>query len=141
MMAAARVWSCCRFGWVPRYRSFRWPLATTQNSPPNRGNLKTLHRAPRHRYPLAVQLAPYLAGAVHPIVLFVHPPDHLRQLGVPAGTSRTPLRLALPTLVLVVGGRGDRQLFTDRLDPIRVAVLVHKRGYRLGRRSSSAWAK
>ncbi len=29
LIAAARVWSCCWFGWAPRYRSFRWPLATT----------------------------------------------------------------------------------------------------------------
>ena len=30
LIAATRVWSCCRFGFMPRYRSFRFPLATTQ---------------------------------------------------------------------------------------------------------------
>ena len=65
----------------------------------------------------------------------------LTQFGVPARTRRTPLRFALAAFVFVVGGRGDRQLLTDRLDPISVAVLVHELGHRLGRRSSSAWAK
>jgi hypothetical protein len=88
-----------------------------------------------------VELSPHLPSTVHPIVLFMNPPDHLGQCSVPAGTSRTPIRFALSAFVLVIGGRGDRQLLTDRLDPIRVAVLVHERGHLLGRRSSSAWAK
>ncbi len=43
--------------------------------------------------------------------------------------------------VVVVGRRGDRQHLADRLDPVRLAVIVYERDHRLNGRSSSAWAK
>ena len=30
LIPAIRVWSCCRLGRMPRYLSFRFPLATIQ---------------------------------------------------------------------------------------------------------------
>jgi hypothetical protein len=41
----------------------------------------------------------------------------------------------------MVGGRRDRQDLADRLDPIRLAMIVDERDHGLNRRSSSAWAK
>lgn len=99
---------------------------------------QTLHCAPRHGCSLAVKLPPHLPSAVNPEVLLPHPPDQRPQFGIAAGTLRTPLRLALPSFVFVIGGRGDRQLLTNRLDPKRLSVFVHERGQLLGRRSSSA---
>ena len=43
--------------------------------------------------------------------------------------------------MVVVGRRGDRQHLADRLDPVRLAVIVDERDHGLNRRSSSAWAK
>jgi hypothetical protein len=71
-----------------------------------------LHGAAGHGDPFAVQLPPHLAGAVDAKVLGVDPADLDLQLGVTDGSSR-PRTLD----VLVVGGRGDRQHLTDRLDP------------------------
>jgi hypothetical protein len=36
---------------------------------------------------------------------------------------------------------GDRQNLADRLDPVRLAVIVDERDHGLNRRSSSAWEK
>ena len=41
----------------------------------------------------------------------------------------------------LVGRRGDRQHLADRLDPVRLAMIVDERDHGLNRRSSSAWAK
>jgi hypothetical protein len=41
----------------------------------------------------------------------------------------------------VVGRWGDRQHLADRLDPMRLAMIVDERDHGLNRRSSSAWAK
>src|SRR6478609_407599 len=43
--------------------------------------------------------------------------------------------------MVVVGRRGDRQHLANRLDPMRLAVIVDERDHGLNRRSSSAWAK
>src|ERR1700757_4162958 len=43
--------------------------------------------------------------------------------------------------MLMVGGRGNRRDLADRLDPMRLAVIVDERDHGLNRRSSSAWAK
>ena len=40
-----------------------------------------------------------------------------------------------------VGRRGDRQHAADRLDPVRLPMLVDERHHHFARRSSSAWAK
>src|SRR5258708_11887806 len=41
----------------------------------------------------------------------------------------------------VIGRQGDRQHLADRLDPMRLAVIVDEGNHGLNRRSSSAWAK
>src|ERR1700735_2961355 len=41
----------------------------------------------------------------------------------------------------VIGRQGDRQHPADRLDPVRLAVIVDEGDHGLNRRSSSAWAK
>src|SRR6266481_8310987 len=41
----------------------------------------------------------------------------------------------------VIGRQGDRQHPADRLDPMRLAVIVNEGDHGLNRRSSSAWAK
>src|SRR5258708_35074879 len=41
----------------------------------------------------------------------------------------------------VIGRQGIRQLPADRLDPMRLAVIVDEGNHGLNRRSSSAWAK
>src|ERR1700723_1256072 len=41
----------------------------------------------------------------------------------------------------VIGRQGDRQHPADRLDPMRLAVIVDEGNHGLNRRSSSAWAK
>src|ERR1700722_19233899 len=40
----------------------------------------------------------------------------------------------------VIGRQGDRQHPADRLDPMRLAVIVDEGNHGLNRRSSSAWA-
>lgn len=51
------------------------------------------------------------------------------------------IRLGVTSLVLVVGRRGDRCNTADRLDPVRLPVIVDELDHHLPRRSSSAWAK
>ena len=46
-----------------------------------------------------------------------------------------------PGGMVVIGRRGDRQHLADRLDPVRLAMIVDERDHGLNRRSSSAWAK
>src|SRR6202521_3604056 len=46
-----------------------------------------------------------------------------------------------PRLMSVIGGRGDLQHTTDRLDPVSPAMIVYEDDHGLNRRSSSAWAK
>src|SRR6202011_3666307 len=41
----------------------------------------------------------------------------------------------------VIGRQGDRQHPADRLDPMRLAVIVDEGNHGLNRRSSAAWAK
>src|ERR1700727_2572819 len=41
----------------------------------------------------------------------------------------------------VIGRQSDRQHLADRLDPMRLAVIVDEGNHGLNRRSSSAWAK
>ena len=47
---------------------------------------------------------------------------------------------ATPSM-LEVGGWGDRQYLTDRLDPVLLPILIDELHQDFGRRSSSAWAK
>jgi hypothetical protein len=80
---------------------------------------RPLHRAAGHRDPLAVQLAPDLAGAVDAEVLGMDAADLRLELAVAHGSGRGGSACGL-----VVGGQGDRQHPTDRLDPKSVLVTV-----------------
>ena len=80
--------------------------------------------------------APYTPNLALP-----HPPNLGAQLPVPAAAGRATVGFAVPPLVLVVDRRGDRQLSTDRLDPIGLSVIIDEGGHLRGRRSSSACAK
>jgi len=90
---------------------------------------------------LPPQLPPDLAHAIDLEILGEHTPDlHLgRHIPLcPGGQLR---RIGPLGCMLMVRGRGDRQDLADRLDPIRLAVIVDERDHGLNRRSSSAWAK
>ena len=86
-----------------------------------------------HRDPFTAQLPPDLAGAIDPEVLGMHLGDLGPELAVADGASR-----GGSAVDVVVGGRGDRQDATDRLDPEPVLVAVDEGNHLLGRRSSSA---
>jgi len=67
--------------------------------------------------------------------------DELRQHLIGGLAVITPGRISTPGNMSVIGRRGDRQDFADRLDPMRRAVIVNEGDHGLNRRSSSAWAK
>ena len=90
---------------------------------------------------LSVKLAPNLTGTVYPKVLFPDPRDITLQRFVTLGAFWSPVRIILTGFVLVIRRRGDRQLLTDRLDPVCVLMLVNKGDKYFGRQSSCAWAK
>ena len=82
------------------------------------------HRAPGNSEAFAVELLPDLAGAIHPVVLFPHPPDLGPELLIPDRSRWQAARIPLSCLPLVVRRRGDRQYPADRLDPEAVPVIV-----------------
>src|SRR5471032_15261 len=89
----------------------------------------------------AAQLAPDLFCTIN---LHIGFPDALNLRGqniVTLGARAAQSRIAPLRDVTPVAGRGDLQDFANRLDPIRLAVLVDERSHDLKRRSSSAWAK
>ena len=90
---------------------------------------------------LALQLPPDLADAVDAEVRLEHTSDLILQSLIPLRPSRQPGRIDALGDMVVVGRRGDRQHLADRLDPMRLAVIVDERDHGLNRRSSSAWAK
>src|SRR5919205_4291208 len=90
---------------------------------------------------LALQLPPDLAHAIDPEVLLEHTLDLALEHLVSLGPLGAPGRIAALGGVLVGGGRGDRQHPADRLDPVRLTMLVDEGDHGLNRRSSSAWAK
>src|SRR5262245_53138970 len=87
------------------------------------------------------ELSPDLACAVDLEVLIPDALDLAGDLDIAPNPRRSPLRLRLSRLALVVGRWGDRQLCADRLDPILGPMLIDERHHHFGRRSSSAWAK
>lgn len=60
---------------------------------------------------------------------------------IPSCPSRQPAGVDALGDMVVVGRRGDRQHLADRLNPMRLAVIVDERDRGLNRRSSFAWAK
>jgi hypothetical protein len=99
------------------------------------------HGAACHVLPLPHQLTPDLANAIDLEVLIEHAPDLHAEHCIPLDARRRRVRAAPPRVVSVIGGRGDLQLTTDRLDPVSPTMIVDERDHGLNRRSSSAWAK
>jgi hypothetical protein len=99
------------------------------------------HRAPGHRDAVSAEPAPDLAHAIDPEVLIEHALDLTLEDLVSLGPLGEPGRIAALGGVLMVGGRGDRQDPADRLDPVRLTMIVDEGDHGLNRRSSSAWAK
>ena len=92
--------------------------------------------AARHILALPLQLPPDLARPVDMEVLLEHPAHLALQHAVkprPQLTGIDPLGG-----VVMIGRWGDRQNLADRLDPMRLAMIVDKRDHRLNGRSSSA---
>ena len=72
--------------------------------------------------PFTIELAPDLVGTVDLEILVPNTLDLLAQ--VTADTGRKTVRMGLPSLLLVVSGRSDRQDLADRLDPVVVTLIV-----------------
>jgi hypothetical protein len=87
------------------------------------------------------QLPPDLAHAADLEVLIEHASDLDLHDSVALRPSRPPGWIAPLGRMVIVRRWGDRQQLADRLDPIRLAVIVDERDHGLDRRSSSAWAK
>lgn len=79
---------------------------------------------------LAPELPPYLAHAVNAEVLFEVPADLDLQLEIATRTLRQQRRVASPGQVIVVGGRGNRQLPADRPDSELRPIIVDEGDHR-----------
>ena len=73
--------------------------------------------------------------------IIANPNCSTAQLVVALPPRRLTRRISVPRLLLVVDRPSDRHLPADRLDPVRLPVLVDQGHHYFGRRSSSAWAK
>src|SRR3990167_3024010 len=106
---------------------------------------QTLHEplngATGHRNAFTVHLMPDLVGTVN---LHIGLPDLLdfgHQGVIRLGACTAQFRFVLARSMAPIHGRGNLQYLADRLDPVGVAMLVHKILQDLSLRSSSAWAK
>ena len=72
----------------------------------------------------SIQLTPDLAHAVDPPVLLENTQDLGPQDCVAPATIRQPGRIGTLRQMIVAGGRGDRQNPADRLDPVRLPMIV-----------------
>jgi len=97
------------------------------------------HRASRDALALPLQLPPHFAHSIDLEVVVEHAPDFPAPNAPNASRSR--FGIAPARDMLAIRRRGDRQDLADRLDPVRLPMLVDERGQGLNRRSSSAWAK
>ena len=100
-----------------------------------------LDRAARDIEALPHHLPPDLPRAVDLEVLGEDAFDRRFELQVPLRPRRQLRGISALGDMIVVGRWGDRQHLADRLDPMRLAVIVNERDHRLNGRSSSAWAK
>lgn len=98
-----------RFHGLPTY-------STCQTHPPH----QAFHCATSHLDAVSFELPPNLSRAVDLEVRLPHPLDFLAKPLIIAAARRFLLRIGLPRGMGVVGGRGDRQLPADRLDPSRL---------------------
>jgi hypothetical protein len=90
---------------------------------------------------LAPHLPPDFAHAIDMEVLIEYALNLRHQSRIALRSRRQPGRIGTLGGMGVIGGRGDRQYLTDRLDPMPLAVIVDERDHGLYRRSSSAMAK
>ena len=102
---------------------------------------QALHRAPRHRHPVPLQLPPDLPDTIDLEVLAPHALNARPQARIALRTRRLPLGICPPGCRGIVRRRGDRQHRADRLDPVRRSLRIDERRHHRGRRSSSACAK
>jgi len=105
------------------------------------GPHQPFHGAARGLLTFALQLAPDLAGAIDREVLGEHAGDLGLEGRIPLRSRRQLGRVGALGSMGVVGRWGDRQHLADRLDPVRLVVIVNEGDHGLNRRSSSAWAK
>src|SRR5690606_16070519 len=90
---------------------------------------------------LAQHLTPDLPRTIDREVLCKDTLDLRFELQVPLHPRRQFRGISALGDMIVVGRWGDRQHLADRLDPMRLAVIVNERDHRLNRRPSSAWAR
>ena len=98
-------------------------------------------RAARYILALPLQLPPDLARPVDMEILLEHPANFALQRDIAPRPRRQFTRVGPLGRVIVIRRWGDRQHLADRLDPMRLALIVNKRDHRLNGRSSSAIAK
>jgi hypothetical protein len=99
------------------------------------------HRAAGDIEAFAVELSPDFADAVDLEVLIEDAPNLDLQGGIPPGACRQFRRITPLGNMGPIGRRGDRQDLADRLDPVRLTMIVDEGDHGLDRRSSSAVAK
>ena len=75
---------------------------------------------------LSHQLTPDLANAIDLEVLIEHAPDLHAEHCIPLDARRRRVRATPPRVMCVIGGRGDLQHTTDRLDPVSPAMIVNE---------------
>jgi len=105
------------------------------------GPHQPLDRATRHAFSLPQQLPPNLAHAINLEIVVEDAPDFLAQNRIAPRPRRALRGIAARRRMRPIGRRGDRQNLADRLDPVRLAMIVDEGDHGLNRRSSSAWAK
>src|SRR5262249_12317641 len=100
-----------------------------------------LHRAARYCMAFPVELMPDFVGTIDLQVGLPDPFDLRHQNVIALSAHAAQRRVAPLGRISPVARRGDLQRLADRLDPVRVAMLINEIPHHLQRRSSSAWAK
>ena len=88
-----------------------------------------------------LQLPPDFPHAIDPVVGVKHAAYLDLQADVATSADRQAIHIRALGDRIVIGGRGNRQQFADRLDPKHRTVLIDEGNHRFSGRSSSAWAK
>lgn len=81
----------------------------------------------------SMQLAPDLAATVNAEVLIPDALDFSAQPAIALDSGRRAVRLGFTGLVLVVRRRGNRQDTADRLNPVRLPVIIDELDHHLPR--------
>ena len=88
---------------------------------------QTLHGAARNIKAFALQLSPDLTNAIDPKVFLEDPTNFDLQCGVALCAGRQFDGVGPFGDMGAIGRRGDRQHLADRLDPMRLTVIVDER--------------